>query len=106
MSDSKYTRAVERELARVGRLVEDRRNEARLQEISSSVAAWKKKKLCTPRALEDIRRVVQAVPPPWSEEADPGVPVAQGIAEGLLTRKDLSDAAWKAGEVLVAVVEV
>ena len=88
------------------RLVEDRRNEARLKEISSSVSAWKKKSLSTPRALDDIRRVIQAVPPPWSEEADPGVPVAQGIAEKLLTRKDLSAAAWKAIEVLIAVVEV
>ena len=102
----KYTKAVERELIRLSKLAAERQDEARLKEIAASVATWKKKKLSTGNALDDIRRVVQAVPPPWSEAADPGVPVAQGIAEGLIVKKDLSAAAWKAVEVLVAVAEV
>lgn len=106
MNDRSYTKAIERELIRVAKLVSDRQREARLKDISSAVSAWKKKRLSADNALNEVRRIVQAVPPPWSDQADPGVPVAQGISEGLVTRKDLSPQAWKAIEVLIAVAEV
>ncbi len=106
MNDQRYTKAVERELIRLARLVGTRQNEARLKEISTSINVWKKKKLGAENALNDIRRVVQAVPPPWSDTADPGMPVAQGISEGLIAKKELSPAAWKALQVLIAVAEV
>ena len=106
MSDRNYSRAVEKELIRLARLVAERQDEARLAEIASLLNDWTKKNGSPGAVLEDIRRVALAVPPPWSAEADPGVPVAQGIAEGLLSEKDMSSAAWKAVQILVAVVEV
>ncbi len=106
MSESKYTRSVERELQRVSKLIAERREEARMKDIALKVNTWEKKSLSTRNALDDIRRVVQAVPPPWSDTADPGVSVAQGVAEGLIGRKELSAATWNAIEVLIAVAEV
>ena len=106
MSGWSYTKRVENELIRLARLVEARASEGRIREISAAISRWEKGGGDVHPVLNEIRRIANAAPPSWSSEADPGVPVAYGISMELIGRNDLSDGAWKAIEVLIALAEI
>jgi len=106
MSEHKYTRLVQSELTRLGELASVRESESRLKKISSLLNRWKKGGIRSSDALSEINRLSGSSPLIWSENADPGVYVAQAVASGLLDRKDFSDSAWKAVEILITLAGI
>ena len=106
MSERRYTQAVRRELSRLVELAAARESESRLKEISSLVNRWKKGSTASSDALIEISRLSGSSPVTWSDGADPGVPVAHAVAVGFLDRKDISDSAWKAIEILITLAGI
>lgn len=106
MSQRPYSADVEKELLRLTRLSSIRLEEYHLNSIAAVISRWQKDAISVKDALAEIRKFVLFKKPEWAEGADLGVPVAQALADGVLTRADLSDEAWSAIEYLVTLVEI
>jgi len=106
MSERRYSKVVLRELKRLGELAASREFESRLKEISSMIKRWKKNSLSSSVALSEINRVSGTSPLLWADGADPGIHAAHAVASGYLDRKDFSDSAWKAVEILITLAEI
>ena len=106
MNERKYSKLVLRELARLDELAAVRESESRLKEISSKLNRWKKGSISSSEALSEINRLSGTSPLLWSDGADPGVHSAQAVASGFLKRKDFSESAWKAVEILITLAEI
>ena len=106
MSEKRYAPEVKKELMHLARIAEERAEIKMLKNISTVVNRWKKGTLTPAGALTDIRRLTRAKEAAWSEDADPGVPVAHALAGGTLDRSDLSDQAWYSIDLLVTLAEM
>ncbi len=106
MSERHYSQLVLRELNRLGELASVRESESRLKAISSKLNRWKKGDMTSSLVLTEINRLSGASPVTWSVGADPGVHVSYAVAAGYLSRKDFSDSAWKAIEILITLAEI
>jgi hypothetical protein len=93
-------------LAALTELATGREQSVRLEAIAKVVNRWKRKRLEASEALEEIRRAVAGVEAAWSQNADPGVPVAHAVAVGLLEREEIPEGVWESIEVLVTLAEI
>lgn len=106
MKERRYSQTVRREFLGLIGLASEREADSRLKEISTMVNRWKKGSTTSSDAIAEIKHLSGTSPISWSVGADPGVPVAHAVAAGYLVRKDFSDSAWNAIEVLVTVAEI
>ena len=106
MSEHKYSKLVIQELNRLGELAAERESESRLRKISTLLNRWKKHGISSSAALAEIYRLSGKSPLVWSEGADPGVHAAHAVASGYLTRKDFSEPAWRAIDILITLSEI
>ena len=106
MNERRYTQLVLRELKRLGELASSREQDSRLKEISTKLNRWKKGSMSSAAALTEIQRLSGASPLVWVDKADPGILAAHAVASGFLKKKDFSESAWKAVEILITLAEI
>lgn len=106
MKSRSYNSEVIAELAELTELALERERSARLEDVSKAVNRWKRGRLGSADALEDVRRSAGLPELSWHRNADPGVPVAHAVSKGLLSREDISDRVWKSIEVLVTLAGI
>lgn len=106
MTRGSYSVKVEKELHRLTQLAQTRCREIHLQSILATITRWQNGEVSADMALEEISELTVIKEPHWSEEADPGVPVAQALADSVLRREDVDEGAWRSIEYLVALIKL
>ncbi len=106
MSQQSYKPDVRKELARLTGLSLQRLEENHLESIITVIDQWKKGAIEAGAALMEIRRLSEIKLPEWADGVNPGVPVAQALADKTLVRSDVSEETWAAIEHLVTIVEI
>jgi len=106
MNERRYNRVVLRELKRLVELASSRERDFRLRDIGIRLNRWKKGSMSSTDALAEINRLSGTSPLAWAKGADPGVYAAHAVSSGFLDRKDFSDSAWNAVEVLITLAGI
>lgn len=106
MSDQRYSAEVKDELDQLALIASQRIKINTLKTIFRVINRWKRDKITPSDAFDEIRRLAALRDLPWAREADPGVPVAHALSQGILERGDLSEQAWLSIEYLVVLAEI
>jgi len=101
-----YSKAVESELRDLVEVARQRQVEHRLREFQRLINRWKRGRSAPDETLEEIRRRAADALAPWSDDADPGVPVAHAISAGWLSGDELSDQARQSIDVHITRAEI
>ena len=106
MNERRYTGVVLRELKRLADLAASRELDLKLRDIASGLNRWEKGLMSSSDTLAEIERLSGSSSMARLRGEDPGVFAAHAVSAGFLERKDFSDAAWKAVDVLITLAGI
>ena len=106
MRGNAYGPEIRSALADLTALALERERSARLDGVSKAIGRWKRGRIGSDEALEEVRRTAGGPEVSWHRDADPGVPVAHAVAMGLLSRSDIPDRVWESIEILVTLAGI
>ena len=106
MTANEYPPEIRTELEQLAKIAAARDSEGRLETLAGILDRWRSGKIPVTDAMEAARNFGGENAQPWSDGADPGMPVAVAITRGIIRRDEIAPEVWAAIEVLITLAEL